>query len=405
MDDKNKNNPINKKSKRKSHWVYVKIGTRIVDVKKVAISADDDGDHITHKTKLVSHTEQKRNKEIWKWASGGKSISSEQVTKSVKQTSTKFVYKSEPKVVQQRGRPTNKVKSTLHPTLPKIVRSSPTPSPPARSMVNSTKGSTLIKKNIVSNAPSSPPKSSGRFPSRNPNSLKLNPINDSNFLTNKTKKIAKGIKIKARKLDAEKNKEQRFNEGKSSTAEEKISNNEKNCEKTESIDEGFASDYSGTGKRSSIDNSSGDNSPLREEIKSTTFTSERPMHRNVRSNSLSNDAQCSTNQFHTSSHIIRLTNSFKIQTENKQNGIPTGELNKGERLFTLEMTEVVNVNLSDGIRIDESVNGKSQDSPNQTIYNVDSLIESEAKKLIEANILCALDEIRLEEKLPIILQG
>ena len=86
--------------------------------------------------------------------------------------------------------------------------------------------------------------------------------------------------------------------------------------------------------------------------------------------------------------------------------MPNREHNKGESLFTLEMTEVVNVNLKDEICIDEeSVNGKSHDASDQKIYIVDYLIESEAKKLREANILCALDELRLEEKLPIILQA
>ena len=400
MDDKNKNNVNIKRSKRKkSHWVYVKIGTRIVDVKKVAISADEDWDHITQNSKSLSHTEQKRNKEVWKWASGGNSISSEQVTNSVRQTTTKFVYKSEPKVVQQRGRPANKRKSTLHPTLPKIIRSSPTPSPPARSMVNSKKSITLIKHNVDSRAVPFQPKISEQLPSRNPNSLKLNPIKNSNFLANTTHKIAKGIKMKARKEDVGKNKDIQPNEEKFRTKEQ--ASDEKSHENKELIDEGFASDHSVTGKSSSIDNSSGSNSPLREEIKSTTFTSKRPILRKFRSNSLPHDAQCSINQFHTSSHIIRLTNSFKIQTENKQNGISGGELNKGEQLFTLEMTEVVNVNLSDGISIDEKSNTRDRSDP--TVY-VDSLIESEAKKLREANILCALDEIRLEERLAIIVQ-
>ena len=93
MDETNasKSNVTQKKSKKKkSHWVYVKIGTRIVDVKKIAISADEDWDHITQKSQLLSLKEENRNREVWKWASGGKSTSEQQITRSTKNTSTKL---------------------------------------------------------------------------------------------------------------------------------------------------------------------------------------------------------------------------------------------------------------------------------------------------------------------------
>ena len=292
MDGTNKNNTnvSHKKSrKKKSQWVYVKIGTRIVDVKKVAISADEDWDHITQTSKFLSHTEEKRNKEVWKWASGGKSITTEQVTKNTKQTSTRFVYKSEPKVVQQRGRPAKKLKSTLHPSLPKIVRSSPTPSPPARKVVTPTKNTSLVKKHASTNDYSSSPRGRGRLPERNPNSVKLNPINDNNLHTNKTKKMSKGTKVKSKKSEVMKNKEQEFNGNKCSSRAEGKSNDRGNQENKEPIDEGFASDYSCTGNGSLVENSSGDTTPSRDDPKSTTFKSDKPNIVKVRSNSLSYD--------------------------------------------------------------------------------------------------------------------
>ena len=66
------------------------------------------------------------------------------------------------------------------------------------------------------------------------------------------------------------------------------------------------------------------------------------------------------------------------------------------------MTEVVNVNLGSGIQVtQDSHDGEEA----KTFGDVDSWIVSEAKKLSEINIRSALDEIRSEETLPIILQG
>ena len=97
MDTAHENkNPSNKMEKKnKSRWVYIKIGTRIVDVKKIRPSNDEDMALFIGKQKVLSHTKEKRNREIWKWATGGKSVSNKQVTTMTTETSTKFVYKSE----------------------------------------------------------------------------------------------------------------------------------------------------------------------------------------------------------------------------------------------------------------------------------------------------------------------
>ena len=64
------------------------------------------------------------------------------------------------------------------------------------------------------------------------------------------------------------------------------------------------------------------------------------------------------------------------------------------------MTEVVDVNLSDDIELTKEGEEEAQFS-----YDIDSLIESEAKKLMKVNINNALDEIQTEDRLSIILQG
>ena len=408
MDETNasKSSVTQKKSKKKkSHWVYVKIGTRIVDVKKIAISADEDWDHITQKSQLLSLKEENRNREVWKWASGGKSTSEQQITRSTKNTSTKFVYKSEPKVVQQRGRTTNKLKSTLHPTLPKIVRSSPTPSPPARSIPRSKENTSLAKKNNISKVIHSPNRDNRRLLERNPNSLKLNPISDSDLHINKTKKTLKGTKVKSKKPETTIEKTHMLNKDKRNSLENKALNSKRSKENNDTIDEGFASDYSGAGNGSSIDNSSGDNTPLHEESKSDSYTSDKLEKRKVRSSSLPRSSLCSTSQFQRSSHIIRLTNSFKFETNNQQKTSPAGKSNEGEHSFTLEMTEVLDVNVTDEIGIPENENNVSEATGHVTTRDINLQIESEAKKLREKNILCALEEIRIEDKISIILQG
>ena len=389
----NQKNP----KKRKSQWVYVKIGTRIVDVKKVFISADEDWDHIKESSTVVTQKEEKRNSEIWNWASGGKSIAGQKTTKNMSQTLTKFVYKNEPKVVESRGRTTKKVKSTLHPTLPKIVRSSPTPSPPARASLSSTNNSPLITRKSSKKDISSSKKVSAKLPGRNPNSIKLNPINDSSLHKNKIKKSQKTEKTKPRKSE-----KQVSSEDKSSADKDSILKNDSNAneiiESKEILDEGFASDYSGTCNGSNQDNTSGETTPMNEESK---FSDDTPnIERKVRSNSVPHDGRHISNTFQSSSHIIRLTNSFKIEAENTNNSKDeTGESNGRGQRFTLEMTEVVDVNLSDEIELT-----KEGEEDAQFSCDIDSLIDSEAKKLMKLNINNALDEIQTEDRLSIVLQ-
>ena len=64
------------------------------------------------------------------------------------------------------------------------------------------------------------------------------------------------------------------------------------------------------------------------------------------------------------------------------------------------MTEVVDVNLSDEIELT-----KEGEEDAKFSCDIDSLIESEAKKLMKLNINNALDEIQTEDRLSIILQG
>lgn len=400
MEEQNSNRKsTNQKNpkKRKSQWVYVKIGTRIVDVKKVFISADEDWDHIKESSTVVTQKEEKRNSEIWNWASGGKSIAGQKTTKNMSQTLTKFVYKNEPKVVESRGRTTKKVKSTLHPTLPKIVRSSPTPSPPARASLSSTNNSPLITRKSSKKDISSSKKVSAKLPGRNPNSIKLNPINDSSLHKNKIKKSQKTEKTKPRKSE-----KQVSSEDKSSADKDSILKNDSNAneiiESKEILDEGFASDYSGTCNGSNQDNTSGETTPMNEESK---FSDDTPnIERKVRSNSVPHDGRHISNTFQSSSHIIRLTNSFKIEAENTNNSKDeTGESNGRGQRFTLEMTEVVDVNLSDEIELT-----KEGEEDAQFSCDIDSLIDSEAKKLMKLNINNALDEIQTEDRLSIVLQ-
>ena len=400
MEEQNSNRKsTNQKNpkKRKSQWVYVKIGTRIVDVKKVFISADEDWDHIKESSAVVTQKEEKRNSEIWNWASGGKSIAGQKTTKNMSQTLTKFVYKNEPKVVESRGRTTKKVKSTLHPTLPKIVRSSPTPSPPARASLSSTNNSPLITRKSSKKDISSSKKVSAKLPGRNPNSIKLNPINDSSLHKNKIKKSQKTEKTKPRKSE-----KQVSSEDKSSADKDSILKNDSNAneiiESKEILDEGFASDYSGTCNGSNQDNTSGETTPMNEESK---FSDDTPnIERKVRSNSVPHDGRHISNTFQSSSHIIRLTNSFKIEAENTNNSKDeTGESNGRGQRFTLEMTEVVDVNLSDEIELT-----KEGEEDAQFSCDIDSLIDSEAKKLTKLNINNALDEIQTEDRLSIVLQ-
>ena len=403
MEEQNSNRKsTNQKNpkKRKSQWVYVKIGTRIVDVKKVFISADEDWDHIKESSTVVTQKEEKRNSEIWNWASGGKSIAGQKTTKNMSQTLTKFVYKNEPKVVESRGRTTKKVKSTLHPTLPKIVRSSPTPSPPARASLSSTNNSPLITRKISKKDISSSKKVSAKLPGRNPNSIKLNPINDSSLHKNKIKKSQKTEKTKPRKSE-----KQVSSEDKSSADKDSILKNDSNAneiiESKEILDEGFASDYSGTCNGSNQDNTSGETTPMNEESKFSKFSDDTPnIERKVRSNSVPHDGRHISNTFQSSSHIIRLTNSFKIEAENTNNSKDeTGESNGRGQRFTLEMTEVVDVNLSDEIELT-----KEGEEDAQFSCDIDSLIDSEAKKLMKLNINNALDEIQTEDRLSIVLQ-
>ena len=145
-----------KPKKKRSQWVYVKIGTRIVDVKRVVVSNDDssspEGKTEAKKSKkCISSrtTEENRNKEVWKWASGGKSLSGQHTTTRTSESSTKFVYKSEPKIVHPRGRPTNKTKTNTEQNLPKIVRSSPTPSPPTRNKERAPRKNSAFQKNDI----------------------------------------------------------------------------------------------------------------------------------------------------------------------------------------------------------------------------------------------------------------
>ena len=398
----NKNMNQKKPKKRKSHWVYVKIGTRIVDVKKVFISADEDLNHIQESSQVVTHTEEKRNKEVWNWASGGKSISGQKVTQNTKQTLTKFVYKNEPKVVQPRGRPANKVKSNLQPTLPKIVRSSPTPSPPARAPISSKKNNPLVRKNSLKKDASSPKKSNENFPERNPNSIKLNPINDNSLRGHKYKKIPKADKVKSRKTQRLGRHQEKYTDDNNSTKHQESGNGE-SMEKKELLDEGFASDFSAAGNSSMQDNTSGETTPSSDESKSTNYSSEDSNKDcKFRSNSVPHVGSKKNNRFQSSSHIIRLTNKFQIEADNTNNGNKQSSgFNERGKLFTLEMTEVVNLNLGNGIAVTQD----NHEEEATSFDHVESLILSEAKKLREINIMSALDELRSEETLPIILQG
>ena len=400
----NENDVIPKKSKKKKlHWVYVKIGTRIVDVKKVVISADDDWSHISEHTKRSSHieTESKRNKEVWNWATGGKSVSKQQVTTSTKQT-TKFVYKSEPKIVSQRGRPSQKSKSTLQPTLPKIVRSSPTPSPTGRVANYSSPTAASVRKNNAPKARESPQKGKKYIPKRNNNSVKLNPIDESNLIANKKRKTSKDRKTN---LDQQ-NKLERQNLSNGhleDNAEENISQPNED-ENKEIVDEGFSSDYSGAGKRSSSDTSSGDSTPSDGESKVTSTPQDESKHRKPRSNSLPRHNRSITNQFKRASHIIRLTNRFKFEAQNDKNPTTNTAPNEGNRRFTLEMTEVVDMDLKNEIHLHKVENVNNDKELDEAYQNMISAIESEAIRLRELNIMHALDELRSEEQLPIVLQ-
>ena len=405
MEDSNSNKiPSSPKRprKRKSHWVYVKIGTRIVDVKKVFISADEDWNHIKESSKVVAQKEEKRNKEVWNWASGGKSISGQKVSKNTTETLTKFVYKNEPTVVEPRGRATKKVKSTLQPTLPKIIRSSPTPSPPGRAPISSTKNSPVHRRSSLKRESSpTPQKRDSKFLGRNPNSIKLNPIRESRLQTNKSKKTQKPGKSNSKKSE----RPMSLKSDLSTDSNSKIvgnSINDGSLENKEILDEGFASDYSGAGSGSYQDNTSGESSPLNEESRFSKFApDETKKKRTVRSNSVPHDERSINKKFQSSSHIIRLTNSFKIEAENTNNSkTENGEVNERGKLFTLEMTEVVNVNLQNELDITKDGEDETHFS-----YDIDSLIASEAKKLREVNIVSALDEIRSEEQISIILQG
>ena len=400
----NKNDVIKKRSKKKKlHWVYVKIGTRIVDVKKVVISADEDWNHISGHTKRSSHieTESKRNKEVWNWATGGKSMSKQQVTTSTKQT-TKFVYKSEPKIVSQRGRPSQKSKSTLQPTLPKIVRSSPTPSPTGRVSNYSSPTAASVRKNNAPKVRESPQKGKKYIPKRNNNGVKLNPIDDSNSIANKKRKTAKDRKTnldKHNKLD-----KQKLSNGhlEDNTEENSTPTNEE--ENKEIVDEGFSSDYSGAGKRSSSDASSGDSTPSDGEFKVTNTPQDDSKHCKPRSNSLPRNNRSITNQFKRASHIIRLTNRFKFEAQNDQNPPTDRALNEGNRRFTLEMTEVVDMDLKDEIHLQKVDNVNNDEELDKGYQEMMSSIESEAIRLREVNIMNALDELRSEELLHIVLE-
>ena len=401
--DTNKNDVIKKRSKKKKlHWVYVKIGTRIVDVKKVVISADDDWNHISEHTKRSSHieTESKRNKEVWNWATGGKSVSKQQVTTSTKQT-TKFVYRSEPKIVSQRGRPSQKSKSTLQPTLPKIVRSSPTPSPTGRLANYSSPTAASVRKNNAPKAIESPKKGKKYIPKRNNNSVKLNPIDDSNLIANKKRKTSKDRKInldKHNKVD----KQKLSNGHLEGNTEENITQTNED-ENKEIVDEGFSSDYSGAGKRSSSDTSSGDSTPSDGESKVTNTPQDKSKHCKPRSNSLPRNNRSVTNQFKRASHIIRLTNRFKFEAQNDRNPTTNRALNEGNRRITLEMTEVVDMDLKDEIHLQKVQNANNDEELDKGNQNMMSAIESESIRLREVNIMHALDELRSEELLHIVL--
>ena len=402
--DINKNDATPKKSKKKKlHWVYVKIGTRIVDVKKVVISADDDWNHISEHTKRSSHieTESKRNKEVWNWATGGKSVSKQQVTTSTKRT-TKFVYRSEPKIVSQRGRPSQKSKSTLQPTLPKIVRSSPTPSPTGRVANYSSPTAASVRKNNAPKAIESPKKGKKYIPKRNNNSVKLNPIDDSNLIANKKRKTSKDRKInldKHNKVD----KQKLSNGHLEGNTEENITQTNED-ENKEIVDEGFSSDYSGAGKRSSSDTSSGDSTPSDGESKVTNTPQDESKHCKPRSNSLPRNNRSITNQFKRASHIIRLTNRFKFEAQNDQNPTTNRALDEGNRRITLEMTEVVDMDLKDEIHLQKVDNVNNDEELDKGYQEMMSSIESEAIRLREVNIMNALDELRSEELLHIVLE-
>ena len=183
------------------------------------------------------------------------------------------------------------------------------------------------------------------------------------------------------------------------------SDNCKNIENKEMHDEGFASDYSAAGNSSMQDNSSGETTPSSDDSKSTNYSSEDSnKDRRFRSNSVPHDVLQNNKRFQSSSHIIRLTNSFKIEAENRNNGSKqSSECNDGGQHFTLEMAEVVNVNLGNGIEVTQDNHDEEEEA--KTFHDIDSWIVSEAKKLSEINIRSALDELRSEETLPIILQG
>ena len=70
------------------------------------------------------------------------------------------------------------------------------------------------------------------------------------------------------------------------------------------------------------------------------------------------------------------------------------------------MTDVVNLNFKDDEHISPQNNvGTNEKAEEEKSYNMESLIESESRKMVELNIRIALDEIRSEENYSIILQG
>ena len=123
-----------------------------------------------------------------------------------------------------------------------------------------------------------------------------------------------------------------------------------------------------------------------------------------RSNSLPRNNRSITNQFKRASHIIRLTNRFKFEAQNDQNPPTDRALKEGNRRFTLEMTEVVDMDLKDEIHLQKVDNVNNDEELDKGYQEMMSSIESEAIRLREVNIMNALDELRSEELLHIVLE-
>ena len=68
------------------------------------------------------------------------------------------------------------------------------------------------------------------------------------------------------------------------------------------------------------------------------------------------------------------------------------------------MTEVVDMDLKNEIHLHKVENVNNDKELDEAYQNMISAIESEAIRLRELNIMHALDELRSEEQLPIVLQ-